>query len=201
VSGYPIVLDGSTLDALVVGGGKVATRKVRGLLASGAAVRVVAREVDSALREMSDPRLTIEQRDYAGDDIGDALLVVAATSARDVNARIAADARARGRLINVADAPEEGNFVTAAVHRAGELIVAVTAGGVPAAAARVRDCIGARFGARYAAAVRQLSELRSATLAAGDRAGWGRMLDALVGDDFCEVVEGDRFMERVARWR
>ncbi len=201
MSGYPVVLDGATLRALVVGGGAVGTRKARGLLASGAAVRVVATTVEPALREMAGPRLTIEQRPYRGGDIGDALLVVAATDSREVNALVAADARSCGRLVNVADAPEEGNCVTAAVHRAGELIVAVTAGGVPAVAARVRDCIGARFGPRYAAAVGQLSELRTATLGARDRARWSRMVDALVGEDFCEIVDGDRFGERLAQWR
>src|SRR5688572_10477426 len=163
MSGYPIVLDGASLRALVVGGGAVATRKVRGLLASGAAVRVVAPDIDLALRELAGSGLAIEERPYRGEDIGDALFVVAATASRSVNARVAADARARGRLINVADAPEEGNCVTAAVHRAGDLLVAVSAGGVPAVAARVRDCIAARFGARYATAVERLSQLRRAT--------------------------------------
>ena len=47
MSGYPVILDGSKLSALVVGGGAVATRKVRALLDGGVRVKVVAIAVES----------------------------------------------------------------------------------------------------------------------------------------------------------
>ena len=201
MSVYPVMLDGGSLRALVVGGGAVATRKARALLASGATVRVVAPRIDAAMRSAAPARLTIEEREYRSSDIGDEMLVIAATDSRRVNARVASDARARGRLVNVADAPAEGNCSTPAVHRAGDLVVAVTAGGVPGIATRIRDCIADRFGAPYAAAVRQLADAREAKLRAGDRGGWRRMVESLVADDFCEAVERNAFAERVAQWR
>jgi precorrin-2 dehydrogenase/sirohydrochlorin ferrochelatase len=202
VSAYPLVLQGSEVSALVVGGGSVATRKARGLAETGARVRVVAPRVSAELRDASrgNPSVSIEERPYESGDVGDALVVVAATDSRDVNARVAADAKALHRLVNVADAPEEGNCSTVATHRAGDLLIAVSAGGVPAAAARVRDCLAERFDGRYAAAVAALGALRSRVLRDRGAAAWRRAAGALAGADFCTTVEDGTFAERVATW-
>jgi len=200
VSAYPVMLDGASLEALIVGGGSVAARKSASLLAAGATVRVVAPEIDPAIAASAGPRLTIERRSYAAADIGNAMLVIAATSSRDVNARVARDARDRGRLVNVVDAPEDGNCVSPATHRVGELVIAVSAGRVPPVAARVRDCIAARFGDRYALAVAELGALRSRLLAHGEREQWRRFADDVIDDRFCETVERGNLAERMAAW-
>ncbi len=112
------MLDGALVSALVVGGGRVGTRKVGALLDAGATVRVVALSFSPELERLPG-ELTLVRAPYASEHLGDALLVVAATSDARVNARVAADARASGRLVNVADAPELGNCATPAVHRSG----------------------------------------------------------------------------------
>jgi precorrin-2 dehydrogenase/sirohydrochlorin ferrochelatase len=198
-----VLLDGVRITALVVGGGAVAARKALALLEAGASVRVVAPTIAGTLGELAErfPGLTLVRREYAADDVGVATLVVAATGVRAVNAAVARDALALGRLVNVADAPDEGNFVTAATHRAGALVVAVSAGGVPTAAARVRDAIARRFDDRYAAALESLAALRRRTLREGGSAAWRRAADALVGEDFCAAVESGTFDQRVASWR
>jgi siroheme synthase-like protein len=203
VSAYPVFLVGERIAALVVGGGAVATRKALALLDAGATVRVVAPEIAPELRERAarDPALVLDERAYETADVEEATVVVAATGSRAINARVATDAVALRRLVNVADAPDEGNFVTAATHRAGDLVISVTAGGVPGAAARVRDAAARRFDRRYAAAVETLSVLRRETLRAGGADAWRRAADALLGDDFCASVEGGTFDERVAAWR
>jgi siroheme synthase-like protein len=197
------MLRGSEVEALIVGGGAVAERKTRSLLAGGARVRLVAPTIADGLRALAagSDRLVLEERSYRSGDIGEALLVIAATDRREVNAQVAADARAATRLVNVADEPEEGNCMTPAVHRAGELVVAVTAGAVPTAAARVRDAIARRLDARYAGAVRALARLRHRLLTAGQRGEWRRAVDSLVTADFCERVESGGFEREVASWR
>ncbi|HEX6630586.1 MAG TPA: NAD(P)-dependent oxidoreductase, partial [Gemmatimonadaceae bacterium] len=144
MSAYPVMLHGEAIDALVVGAGSVGARRAAALLDAGAAVHVVAPEVDAGLGPMAheQPRLRVSARAFEERDLDGATLVIAATADRAVNARVAALARARRLPVNVADAPGEGTFSAAAVHRAGELVVAVGAGGVPTAAARVRDAIG-----------------------------------------------------------
>jgi siroheme synthase-like protein len=204
VTGYPLLLEGSAIHALVVGGGRVAARKASALLDAGASVRVVAPRVGDELRIAATrhgARLRLLEREYEPGDLGAATLVVAATERRDVNARVAADARAAHRLVNVADAPAEGNCATVAAHRAGRLVVGVSAGGVPNAAARIRDAIARRFDGRYAGALQALGELRARLLGAGDRAAWRRAVASLVAEDFCASVESGAFAERVAQWR
>jgi siroheme synthase-like protein len=203
VSGYPIVLDGGAIAALVVGGGAVAERKVRALLAAGAAVRVVATTIREPLRELarSADRCALEERDYRSADIAGATLVFAATDQREVNARIAEDARRAGILVNVVDDRAGGDFVTPALHASGGLLIAVTAGGVPGAAARIRDAVAGRFDERYADALARLGELRAPLLESGDREGWQRVAAAVLDDDFCARVEAGTLGEELAPWR
>ena len=201
MTAYPLMLDGAQLNVLIVGAGGVALRKARALVDAGATVRVVAPEVADAFGALEGPRLRVARRHYSAEDIGDAMLVVAATGSRDVNARVTRDARERGRLVNVADAPDEGTCTTPAVHRSGDLIIAVTAGRVPAVAARVRDAIARRFSGSYADAVAQLSTTRSALLASGQRERWVQLSSAAIGDDFCESVEAGTLSDRLVPWR
>jgi siroheme synthase (precorrin-2 oxidase/ferrochelatase) len=87
------------------------------------------------------------------------------------------------------------------VLRSGNLVVSVSAGGVPAAAKRIRDALASKLDGRYASAVAHLAALRRALIDDGRRDRWSEASSALVGDDFCELVESGRFDERVARWR
>ncbi len=199
---YPIMLDGASMSVLVVGGGTVAARKVRGLLDAGAYVRVVSPETVQEIRDLAgEGTLSLSAREYTSGDIGDALLVVAATNDPRVNAAVAKDAHRARRLVNVADKPDEGNFITAASHRAGDLVVSVYAGGVPGASVRIRDAIAERFGAAYADAVGALAALRTRLLSAGAADGWARARGELLDRDFCQSVESGGFVERVARWQ
>jgi len=201
VSAYPLMLDGAALTALVVGGGAVAARRTRALLDAGATVQLVAPRIDAAFASLDGSRLTLTAREYTPEDIGDATLVIAATSSREVNARVALDARSRGRLVNVVDAPEEGNCTVPATHRAGDLVIAVSAGGVPSIAARIRDSIADRYDDAYANAIAQLGSMRASLLASGRRTRWTALVDDVISDDFCEMVERGDLEERVATWR
>jgi precorrin-2 dehydrogenase len=203
VSAYPLMLDGASLSAIVVGGGPVAARKIAALAEAGAEIHVVAPEIDDSIARLtaSNPRVRVTRGLYAVEQLGDATLVIAATGDAAVNACVARDARRAGRLINVVDAPQLGNCTTAAVHRSGELVIAVSAGGVPRAAARIRDAVGQRFGDRYATVIRELAMLRSGLLDEGRRERWSQAARALFTDDFCEQVESERLIARMAEWR
>jgi len=143
---YPITLT-NLRGALVVmvGGGAVSARKLRGLLAVGAEVRLISPAVTPELRALADSgAITWHARAYQPGDLAGARLVFAATDQRAVNAQVADDAAALGLLCNVADDPRAGDFHLPAVHRAPGLLVAVsTAGASPARAKRLRDQIAA----------------------------------------------------------
>jgi siroheme synthase-like protein len=203
MSTYPLMLDGSALSAVVAGGGRVATRKAIALVSAGARVHVVAPGISPQLEQLAaeNELLRLTRERFAEAHFGDALLVIAATNDASVNAQIAAGARARGRLINVVTAPELGNCATPAVHRAGEVTVAVTADRVPTAAARIRDRVARIVDARYAGAVRELTLLRASLLERAARDRWIAVNESLVGQDFCDCVEANDFDARLAEWR
>jgi siroheme synthase-like protein len=201
VSDFPIALHGERLTAVVIGGGSVGTRKALALAEAGAQVRVVSPEVTAELGEAERTRrLSILRESYRPEQLGDATLVIAATDSREVNAQIAVDAHSRGKLVNITDFPDEGNFHTMALHRSGDVTIAVSAGGVPGAAARIRDAIAERFDARYGRAVSALRGLRSRLISGGDER-WRDAAPKLLADDFCSSVEDGSFTEKVDTWR
>lgn len=202
MSGIPVLLEGSALTVLVVGGGPVAVRKASAFAAAGASVRVVSREPSPAMRELARAHhFRLDERGYEPADVADAMLVVAATNDRSVNAAIAADGRASARLVNVADAPDEGSFATMATHRSGTLVVGVSAGGVPGAAARIRDEVAGRFDARYDDALRRLAALRRTMLQRGASTEWRAFASEVLDEDFCDAVETGALEARMAAWR
>lgn len=128
---YPIAL--TNLEdwlAVVIGGGTVATRKVRKLLPTGARVCVITPEATDDLRAWAAAgELELLLRGYEAGDLTiygtRARLVYAATDVRAVNAAVAQEAHKIGALLNVADRPEDGNFHMPAVYRDDEFVVAV----------------------------------------------------------------------------
>ena len=197
------MLEGSEIRALVVGGGRVAARKVQALLDAGATVRVLAPrvEIDLVERATQEGRLTIRADAYSAEALGNATLVIAATSNPAVNAEVARDARSRGCLVNVVDAPGAGTFTTPAVHRAGEVTIAVSAGGVPGAAVRIRDLVADAVDARFGEAIDDLSALRRRFLDEGRADRWKEASSDLLDEDFVTHVRAGSFAERMALWR
>jgi len=135
---YPLMLDLRGRRVVVVGGGRVALRRARALLAAGALVHVIAPQVDPALAGLE---VTVSRREYRDGDLAEAWLAHAATSDPAVNAQVAADAqRLRIWCVRADDAAASAAW-TPAVARDGEITVAVTAGGDPERAKRLRAAI------------------------------------------------------------
>ncbi len=202
MSELPIMLHGDAIEALIVGGGAVAARKARALLVAGARVRLVAMAVSADVHQLEAEHaaLQVEERRYTSNDIGGAQLVIAATSDRATNRLVAEDGHAAHRLVNVADDPARGNCRTTATHRAGDVVIGVSAGGVPTAAVRIRDSLTERYGERYGQAVAALASLRRRLIDAGASDEWNRAAEALIDDDFCMRVESGTLEREAARW-
>jgi len=201
VSDFPIALHGERITAVVFGGGPVGTRKALTLADAGVSVTVVSPTVTPDLEEAHRlRRVTVLRESYKREQLERATLVVAATDTREVNAQIAVDANERGKLVNITDYPDEGNFHTMALHRTGDITIAVSSGGVPGAAARIRDAIAERFDARYERAVSMLRGMRSDSLKRGDDT-WQSAANKLLGEDFCASVENGSFSDKVDSWR
>ena len=199
----PLGFHGDSVVALVVGGGRVATRRAIALLDAGARVRVIAPDMSPELeaRSEGDANVVLERRPYAGPvDLTGATVVVAATGSSDVNERVAQDATDADVPVNVADAPHRSSFDFLATHRSGPVVIGVSAGGVPRAAQRIRDSIAQGIDARYGEAVSACARLRERTVSGSGTQRWNEISDELIGADFCDVVESGAFAERIARW-
>ncbi len=132
---YPAMLDIANRPCLVVGGGKVAERKIRSLLDAHASVTVVSPQITDVIRSWRDKgQLSLFLRNYQQGDADGAVLVFAATDHADINRQVAEDCR--GTWVNVADSPELSTFTVPSSFQKGLLRVAVsTSGASPAYAA------------------------------------------------------------------
>ena len=138
---YPVTLDLHGVAVLVVGAGPVAARKVAGLAAAGAQVRVVAPDVSAEMSaEAAAGHVSaLERRPFRAGDLDGVRLVITATGC-DVDHDVAAAATAAGIWVNAADRPDDCSFILPAVARNGSLSIAVSTDGTsPALAQRLRD--------------------------------------------------------------
>ncbi|MEV5893410.1 uroporphyrinogen-III C-methyltransferase [Nonomuraea fuscirosea] len=127
---------------LVVGGGRVAQRRVPALLEAGAEVTVVSPSVTPALDDLiAAGRVTWHARPYEVGDCDGAWLVQACTDDRSVNTAVAAEAEAKRVWCVRADDKDASAAWTPASGRVDEISVAVTAGGDPRRAAGIRDAV------------------------------------------------------------
>lgn len=155
--------------AVVIGGGTVALRKLRTLLAAGASVRLVAITVCPEIAALNDSgALTARVGSYSVSDLDGAFLVIAATDKTQVNEQICADARERRMLVTVADNPATGDCAFPAILQRGDLEIAVSTGGLcPTFAVDVRDRIAEYIGHEYGAVLARLSAEREKLLTNG----------------------------------
>jgi uroporphyrin-III C-methyltransferase/precorrin-2 dehydrogenase/sirohydrochlorin ferrochelatase len=159
---YPAFLDLRGRRVVVVGGGAIAEQKVHGLIEAGARVTVVSPETTPGLAHL-EARASVEirRRRYRTGDLAGAWLAIAATDDRAANAAVWAEAEQQGVLLNAVDDVDHCSFIAPAVHREGDITVAVsTAGKSPALAVRLRDRIGRMVGRAEAGLCELLGELR-----------------------------------------
>lgn len=129
---FPLFVSIQDKRILVVGGGRIALRRINTLLLFADRVQVIAekpsQELLSLAKEMG-ARLRLESRSYREGDCADAEMAVAATDNRQVNHKIFQECNAQNIPVNVADCPKECSFYFPGVVKQGSLVIGVTAGG------------------------------------------------------------------------
>lgn len=187
---FPVVLRFDGRLAVVIGGGTVADRKVSGLLDAGATVRVVAPMIVVGLRQraaVSEEKVALVERPYDPADLAGAWYVVAATGDPVVQQAVADDCERWGIWCNAVDDPERCTVLLPAVHRSGEVIIAVsTSGSSPTLARILRDRIAGALPASLGEIARTLAERRRVWQAEGasteDR-NWAPEIDELLAEE------------------
>lgn len=184
-SHYPVFADLRGQLVVVIGGDETALRRARSFTSRGADVVVIAPEPIVGLLEMEAAgELTVERRDHAAGDLGNAMVVVCTVDDPGVRSAVYAEAHRSGTLVTSGD-PSKGNFVAPAVVRRGSLQIAVSTGGAtPELARRVKREIGERYGAVW----EEFAELNAIVRGmvyerVGDDARRREMLEGLAADD------------------
>lgn len=169
---YPLLLDLSEIQVLIVGAGEVGRRKARDVLAC-APRRVLLLDPHKSLADLpaeirENPALVFERREATKRDVAGSGLIFAATSVRPVNEMLSQEASRRGIPCNVADAPAEGNFIVPAHFSDGDFTLAVsTNGGSPALAKIIRHELQEWYAGRYKGLLGLMKRLRPLVLAKG----------------------------------
>lgn len=188
---YPILVDLQGKKALVVGGGKVAQRKIENLLDYGASVHVVARELTGELEHLHcERRIQFLGPEFSESYLEGAFLVIAATDDASLNRRVSQEAQKRGQLINAVDQPADCNFIVPSVLSRGDLLIAVsTSGKSPAFARKVRVELEQHFGEEYGFFLNLMGNLRKEILPLGlSQEENKRAFEELVYSDLLQAI-------------
>jgi len=186
---YPVMMNLESKQVIVVGGGRVALRKVKGLIEGGAEVIVISPELMQDLRDMADQDVVKWIAESFDESLLDryprALLVFGTTSSREVNVAVHKASVERKIPCNIADVPDLCTFIVPAVITQGDLMIAVSTGGSsPALARKIREDLEERFGPEYASLTKLMAHIRKQVLMTGSSSEENRKL-------FLELVDSE----------
>ena len=164
---YPINLDVRNKQCTVIGGGNVASRKIKTLLECGAIINVVSIDFNKKLQNLSNnKKINLSKKKYEETDIKDAFLVIGATNNNDLNTKISIDAKKNKTLCNIADCPQKSDFILPAFLQRGYLVLSIsTSGASPAFAKKMREKFEIEFGKEYGTFLNLMMHIRKKLLA------------------------------------
>lgn len=190
----PVFLQLHERPALVVGGGRVAARKVELIRRTGARITLVAPSLTEELRELADRgEIQYVAAPFSPEHISGMDVVVAATSSEEVNALVSLTARRERIPVNVVDDPDKSTFIFPAIVDRSPILIAISSGGAaPVLARRVREQLEALIPARLGDLARFMGERRAAVKralrTAARRSFWERIVGGIAG---AKLLAGD----------
>ena len=186
-------------------GGPVGERKIEGLIACGARVKVVSPIATDGIRGMVGDQLEWVARPFEVRDLDGIDLAVAAADLDAINEEVSTEARKRGIWVNDATSRERSDYIVPATVRRGQLDIAVsTGGGSPAYAKLIREKLEAEFGDEHGEMVALLEELRPKVKRAFSSPAKRRTFwDRLVTHETLDLIKSGQsniVKKRVAQW-
>lgn len=200
---FPVFLSLSAKKCLVVGGGRVAERKIADLLECEANINVISPTAGDLIRLWSNQGLISWQaREIEDSDLDNVFMVFIATNDMHINRLVVGWCTERGILVNAVDDPPHCDFYVPAVVRRKSLVVAIsTEGKSPMFARRLREQLEELIGEEYGDFVDFLGEQReSVKQAVADIEKRKRIFAALVDSDILDLLkagERERAKERM----
>ncbi|MBO0959288.1 siroheme synthase [Neobacillus sp. MM2021_6] len=198
-SNYPIMIQLEGKKVVVVGGGKVAERKVSGLLVSGARIVMISPKATEKLQELFEAgKIEWLQRPFCDVDLKGAFMVFAATNDSRVNQLIKESVEPH-QLVMIVDDPDGSDFHLPAVVYRGRLSIAVSTGGAsPTLSKKIRAQLEREFDDKYAEYLEFLFMKRKWIIGeVADPALKRSLLTAIVSDDFLHSLDREGDFQRL----
>ena len=163
---YPLFLDLTGRVCVVVGGGKVAERKVESLIDAGALLTVISPKISPALAKLvRSGSVTHLKKRFKPGLLDGIFLVIGASSSKTVNALVASEGRKSGAIVNIVDDPALCDFIVPSLIERGELKIAVsTSAKCPGLAKELRLELEENYGPEYGEYVELLGVIRNKLL-------------------------------------
>lgn len=157
----PFMIDLSSQKIVVAGGGRVAERRIRSLLESGASITVISPSVTEGIRQYANRgKIVWKQAKVQPTDLNEAFLVIAATDDEAVNQSVIASAPSSA-LVNASSDFEKGNTQFPAVVKRGKLSIAISTNGAsPKLAMEIKNKIEEEFDEKYKYYLEFLNKVR-----------------------------------------
>jgi len=148
---FPVFIDSDKINAIIIGGGDVAARKIELLLKSTSNITVMAEQINSSvLRLIEHYQLTWLEHNYRSGFLENKTLVIASTDNRQINKEIAQEAEQLNILVNVVDQPELCSYITPAIIDRSPMIIAISSSGsAPVLVRMLREQIDKLLPAAY----------------------------------------------------
>lgn len=158
---YPLNLNIENKNCVVIGGGEVALRKIQGLLAAGAKVKVIAPEVCAGVEELfQHGKISLIRENFSEDLLGDEIILIAATNNPEVNRQAAESAQSKKILVNVVQGAFGNFFVPSSIRRGDLLLTISTGSNSPAFSKFLRQMLEEELGENFGAGLEIISHYR-----------------------------------------
>jgi precorrin-2 dehydrogenase/sirohydrochlorin ferrochelatase len=169
ISYYPAFLKLEGKKCVVIGGGKVAERKIISLLEANAIVVLVSPDATPFLAKLAEEgKITWIKDTFKSNYLEGAWLVFACTNQREVQREVFQACEERKIFCNVVDQPDVSSFIVPSVVKRGALTLAIsTSGASPAVSRRLRERLERLFGEEYASYLELMRRIRESILSKG----------------------------------
>lgn len=163
---YPIMIDIENKPCLIIGGGKVAYRKINELLKYKAKIYLISKEVNEDIQRLiNENQITFLAKDYSNVFLEEIFFVIAATNNKELNKKVLEECNKKNLLVNSVDNPKESSFIQPSKIKNRDIIVSVsTSGKSPILSKIIRDKVANIIDDSYSEYLEILGEFREKAL-------------------------------------
>lgn len=141
---FPVSIDLTNKNILVVGAGKIAYRKVETLLKQNSNIKVITKNIEEKKFEklLEEKKIILKsEREFKEEDLKDIFLVVAATSDKELNKKISELCISKNILINNISSKDDMNLRFSSIYETEDFQISVSANGNPKKSVEIKNKI------------------------------------------------------------